>query len=90
MDITTKLQDFCMTFETLHELDISGFDSSKGELEEFYDKYEDSFDDNQWELYEQAFALMEMADDHFEPERREAEAEERREDARYLGSECNH
>ncbi len=90
MDITTKLQDFAFTFETLHELDSSGFDFEKAALVEFGFEFSPEFTDEQQDLYEVAFALMEMADEHFEPERREEEAGERRDEAAYLTSEGNH
>ena len=89
MDITTKLQDFAFTFETLHELDSSGLDYEKEALDTFHMEYGNRYTDDQQDLYEVAFALMEMADEHFEPERRESEAEERRDEAAYLTSEGN-
>jgi len=86
MDITQKLQDFAFTFDTPLELTISGFDYEAEALEEFYDEWNWNFTGDQEDLYEVAFALMEIADEHFESERRESEREQELDERRYEGS----
>ena len=90
MDIKQKRGELAQTFETLQELNLCSFDELKFDREGLGDNGLFLFTDEQVDLYWVAHDLMEMADKHFEPERREAELEELRDQRAYLGSEGNH
>jgi len=67
-DITTKLQDFQLSFDAYIEFtDPDSFYSLKSELDEFYDDHGDELDDLQEALYWAADKLADGAETYWKP-----------------------
>ena len=86
MNITQKLKDFELTFDCYLELDPEGCEAEAEELKEFYDEWNRCFSDDESDLYEIVYALMEDAQIYHESELNQERAEQLADEMRYEGS----
>ena len=91
MDITQKLQDYQLTFDTAeYELTHEEFDFEVEDLRLFYDEHNEDFSEAHEALYESCEGLIEVAEAYYAPIKEKEEQDYRRELARDLAREWNH
>lgn len=87
---TQALQDLEITLANPQEMCEDDYMAAADELQYFHEEHGDEFTDDDFDIYNRADLLIEVGEVYFEGIYRAEEAECRRDEQRYLSSECNH
>lgn len=90
MNHTKNLEDFEFTLDNPAELSSEDYADTVNDLLEYYEEHGDQFTDNEFAIYNRADLNICVGEEYYENIYRNEEAEEFRDQARYLSLEGNH